>query len=468
MRKSTPFVAVYSFIAILLIAGAVGYFLYNMQVELSVADSRAKKTFAALVTRLQRFEGDNVAYVIGNLNDYSSIYIKKGERALYSYPNTLAKDARSSKFIKVYNTTYQKQNDATPYTVTAALYTLRPAAIFKYAKISFIAVMAVTIITIVILICRPGSEEAEADEDEVEAPVMDLVNLHATSKKDAKAPLAQNAKPDSADKANNPDKARSADKDNNSDKARSAENLDSLYNFGNTDEADKDNNLENSTSKKTSGSPTDDAKAPAEKTKSQQPSREALDHIIDNEEKDSVLKMYSEETGVLLKSQLEKRLGSIISKCAATDEDLCLFSLRVQGVDEIVAFASDCAKLLIGEVMFRDRVFDCADKYEKVSFAFIKEAMAINAAVDYCRALIKKIKRLPGGALAKVLIGVTSRAGRLVETATLTTEVHECLRRCENDKEKTEGEQVGRNESKIVSFHVDLGKYRETLTSDGE
>lgn len=480
MQKSTPFIAVYSFAAILAIFGAVGYFLYNMQTELSIADSRSNKTFATFVSRLQRSKVDNVAYLVGNFNDYSSIYVTKNNSPIYSYPNTLAKDAQSSKFIKVYRTTFQKQDNGASYVVTAALYTLRPATIFRYAKTSFIVVAIVTVLTAVVLICQRASfDDEDTEEGEIDsgAPVMDVVNFRQVPLSNPSARLRKAQGPAVKDFERAGSESRLSTNggkifsDNGNNPKGGRANLESPANNFDKEAPDDNNNFTPSAdtygsnekvfeTSSTKGDEPSPYSKESDKEKEGRPSREAIDHISDNEEKESVLKMYSEDTGVLLESQLERRLGSILSKCAAGDEELCLFMVQTDALQDSHLFSINAAKLLIEEAMFRDRVFECKTDGEKTRFAFIKEGMAINSAVDYCRALIKKLKKLPAALpTTKVLVGASSRAGRLVESSTLITEVKECLHRAESDN---------KTESKIVSFLVDLGKYRETLMSEEE
>jgi GGDEF domain-containing protein len=154
---------------------------------------------------------------------------------------------------------------------------------------------------------------------------------------------------------------------------------------------------------------------------------------------------------------MKERLDAEIARSASFEQDL---SLLVFCYDDLTSH--DEAYGSIGKVIteffsFRDLAFERGDDGFSVILPNIDSPHALRMAEEF----IKKLVFLAGGDFAElellpIYIGISSRAGRLVDAGRLIEEAATALDRARYEKD-----------SHIVAFRPDPDKYRNFLASRG-
>jgi GGDEF domain-containing protein len=167
--------------------------------------------------------------------------------------------------------------------------------------------------------------------------------------------------------------------------------------------------------------------------------------------------LYSPSSGLGWESYMKERLDAEIARSASFEQDL---SLLVFCYDDLTSH--DEAYGSIGKVIkeffsFRDLAFERGDDGFSVILPNIDSPHALRMAEEF----IKKLVFLAGGDFAElellpIYIGISSRAGRLVDAGRLIEEAATALDRARYEKD-----------SHIVAFRPDPDKYRNFLASRG-
>lgn len=188
MKKNV--VKIYSIFAVLIYIFSVLFFCTSLYKEYSKGKLRTVEDFNFIVSRINReFEKNNsqttlvqiLRELTGNSDKIAEINIEKNSSYIFAYPK---KEIADSKYIK--NFSYSFSNMQNIYNLNAKMYLLRPSVIYHYGKISFLMILAVTLVTLLIILytgyteakvvpaAEAGSEkeaEKESQIDQVEEEV---------------------------------------------------------------------------------------------------------------------------------------------------------------------------------------------------------------------------------------------------------------------------------------------------------
>lgn len=165
--------------------------------------------------------------------------------------------------------------------------------------------------------------------------------------------------------------------------------------------------------------------------------------------------LLSPSSGLVWAEHLEPRLRAEIDRAASSDQDISFASLVIDrisasGARDLEAARASGAKLLRETFASHDLLFEMGED----SFAVILPDTDIDQAVKSLDGLRKKAAGTTADATPMTLsIGLSSRAGRLVEEKTL-------LEEAETAREKASREGGNR----VVGFRADPAKYRRALS----
>ncbi len=175
--------------------------------------------------------------------------------------------------------------------------------------------------------------------------------------------------------------------------------------------------------------------------------------------------LLSPSSGLVWAEHLEPRLRAEIDRAASSDQDLSFASLRIdrrsaasasssaagaRGGAELAAARASIAKLLRETFASHDLLFEIGED----SFAVILPDTDVDQAVKGLDALRKKASAAAVEGKTKTLsVGVSSRAGRLVEEKTLLEEAGTA-----REKATREGG------NRVVGFRADPARYRRALS----
>ncbi len=170
-------------------------------------------------------------------------------------------------------------------------------------------------------------------------------------------------------------------------------------------------------------------------------------------------KLYSPASGLGYASWLDERLSSELSRAAAIEQDLSLLVMTLDGLTPDREDYDVVALSLREFFSFRDLAFERGESGFSVILPNLDAAHALRMAEEFHKKLTIQIRGREDGGLQTALplyMGLSSRAGRLVEARRLMDEAGLALERAREE-----------NDSKIVAFKPDPDKYRLWLASMG-
>ncbi|HOX33893.1 MAG TPA: hypothetical protein PLB91_16300 [Spirochaetales bacterium] len=168
--------------------------------------------------------------------------------------------------------------------------------------------------------------------------------------------------------------------------------------------------------------------------------------------------LYSPASGLGWESYQAERLDAELARSASFEQDLSLLALSYDGIDRGSPAYAATAKAIVDFFTFRDLAFERGEE----GFTVILSNLDIDAALRMAEEFFKKLtfllrdyRRDPLEALP-VFIGLSSRAGRLVDSGRITQEAIAALQKAREDCD-----------THIIAFRPDADKYRLYLSSKG-
>jgi GGDEF domain-containing protein len=167
--------------------------------------------------------------------------------------------------------------------------------------------------------------------------------------------------------------------------------------------------------------------------------------------------LYSPASGLGWAEYMKERLNAEISRSASFEQDLSLLAIAYDGLSSQDRSYGEIGKAIREFFSFRDLAFERGDDGFAVILPNIDSSHAIRMAEEF----FKKLVFLADGDYAELdllplYMGISSRAGRLVDGARLSDEASSAIERAHYEKD-----------SHIVAFRPDPDKYRLFLASKG-
>lgn len=167
--------------------------------------------------------------------------------------------------------------------------------------------------------------------------------------------------------------------------------------------------------------------------------------------------LYSPASGLGWESYMKDRLDAEISRSASFEQDLSLLAFCYDGLTSQDEAYRSIGKVIKDFFSFRDMAFERGDDGFSVVLPNIDSSHALRMAEEFN----KKLVFLAEGDFAELellplYMGISSRAGRLVDAGRLIEEAEAALERARYEKD-----------THIVAFRPDPDKYRLFLASKG-
>jgi GGDEF domain-containing protein len=165
--------------------------------------------------------------------------------------------------------------------------------------------------------------------------------------------------------------------------------------------------------------------------------------------------LFSPDSGLGWESYMKERLDAEISRSASFEQDLSLLVLCYDGLTSQDGEYREIAKAIKAFFSFRDLAFERGDD----GFAIILPNIDSSHALRMAEEFNKKLVFLAEGDFAElellpIYMGISSRAGRLVDANRLMGEASTALDRARYEKD-----------TRIVAFRPDPDKYRQFLAA---
>ena len=165
MKKNL--VSIYSVFAVLIYIFSVLFFCTSLYKEYSKGKDRSEEDFYFIISRVSReFEKNNSQSTITSiLRDFTKssdkiaeINLENNGRFLFAYPENPVSESR---YIKKYSYSFSSMQNI--YNINAKMYLLRPSVIYHYGKISFLLILAVTLLTLLLILYNSYTEEKKSN-----------------------------------------------------------------------------------------------------------------------------------------------------------------------------------------------------------------------------------------------------------------------------------------------------------------
>lgn len=157
--------------------------------------------------------------------------------------------------------------------------------------------------------------------------------------------------------------------------------------------------------------------------------------------------LVSPKSGLSFSAHLPRRLSLELERAAENDLDLSVFMIQIRDAEDSPVTSAVLGRLVLEQFPFEDLAFE----YSDARICIILPGTDLDNAMRKGQRFVTLLKRHELGSF-KVLIGASSRNGRLVESDRLLTEAREALARTDDA-------------STVVGFRPDPDRYRSYIAT---
>lgn len=426
------FIVVYSVIASLFILFSVSFFAMSLYREFSLGESRTNTNFIRMVSRIKTASYQNDMYsdnftaklvqAIGNFDDIAFIDIKIDGGSVLVFPDSKIRPSPSN--LTMQYTERTTIRDAS-LEIDTVMYLLRPTSIHRYARISFLMILIVTIITLILIFYiqmkDSGDFQSAAEVYDDSYPAGDEIaaeNPAEESAADDEPEAAHSVPADSTDAEENPQESDDG----------------GTIRWTQADEQQEAASFDDATS-------VPDSPAKTEPIVLQ--SDEEKPAAIESEPNG----LFSPVTGLGWESYLMTRLENEVNRAAASEMDIALFVIQIPGSKrESETIKKTCGYLAV-QFQFKDLLFE----YKDDCIVAMKINMSLDEGLNFADKLHADITDIIEADGLQCFIGLSTRSIRIVAADRLLTEAEQAL---EHAKE---------NHENVIAFRADSEKYRQYL-----
>ncbi len=419
MKKT--FTIIYSILVSLVLIFSITFFAVNIYNENAHGELRTQLRFEKILTGVKSaFEKNNISSseklrqienTIGDTSDFDFIKITADGSTIYLYPEDFnGFEESSSNLILIYKRTIN--TNGSKINISSGMYSLRPSSIFKYAKISFLIILIVALLTVIMII----------------------YNNHFNKNSKSYTPKKSKQKIVFDDQSDSDQEEEEIDQD------------EELIDYEEDDienEEYKEEELEEAPLQKE-----EPHYAPAAAKIEELPVEDYEPVEIENNSASGEKGLFSPDTGLGWESYLMTRLENELNRATASELDLALFIIKIQGLGRKNPVMKKICEYLTVEFQFKDLLFE----YGSDSICGIKISMDIDNAIQFAEKIVNEIKNIAIEENPIVLAGVTSRSIRMVSGERLLKEASEAVKHAADDIKNP-----------VVGFRADAVKYRKFL-----
>ncbi|MGI5078696.1 diguanylate cyclase [Treponema denticola] len=471
------YIGIYAAIALLIIVGTFSWFVYGIIKDSDTGAEEAKSTFAYFAKQIIiSSEKENFAqseynqrlYSLADELEIKAFVISKPSKSIViSWPkdsdlisydeggNFVIKPA--SLFVKNHsgkiNVKTMKSYD-TELVLTASIPTLKPAAIYLRIRSAFFIILAVTILTVIIILSTNLSNTqdrvyADINKRTFEDDFRDGEGFSPkTYAEENKYYEPEEVYPHDYNEAKKEDEAGLRPIENTkSGKDEDIYGLEDLDNLKITQqfpyEAGKETKLKEEKDISYISSDSEeynDVKASDFGT-------------VNAEAIEKVRGLYSPITGISWQEYLPEYLESELRRAASSEQDIALVIMKLEDFTLESMIGKKISALLIDFIKFRDMIFE----FDNNGFAAILQDTNLDEAMKKAEEIYKGTKNiLTEYDISKsVSIGITTRTSRLISAGRMIEEAQAAVNRA-----------IKNNEDPIVAFRVNPDKYREFISDN--
>ena len=418
----TKFIIVYTIFASIGFLFAISFFGLNLYKEYSYTSLNTDKKFNNITGELTYAAKDpnlNTKILInklndsvGSLNDFSFLSISINDVELIKFPGNSNQKDTSSKFTKSYETYIQ--TEVGKFHICANIYLLKPSSVFYYAKISFLIVLIITLLTVVLIIYENVNE--------------------------SKSELLVNNSVDLSDEDTDADEESSAIKEADNSTTATEETVIEETNIQEENEVPvSEENTDNKAEETTADNIETQNDTTAPETEVKLPSEEEKPLVIDTS--DNPTGLFNPVTGLGWEQYLFTRLESEINRAIASEIDFSLFVIEIVDVERTSETFKNVCNYLSLQFQFKDLLFE----YKDDCIIAMKINMNLDEALNLADKVYASIKNIIENKAC--YIGISTRSIRMVSGERLLKEATEALVHAKDDKD-----------SPIIAFRVDEKK----------
>ncbi len=458
--KRNVLIPVYCILVGIIFLGTVIYSGTSLYKENNKGYTESKVKFDSMSAEIKKaFEdpyssnlADKLYKAVGDYNDYAYISIKVNGNTVFLYPGDLEEPSENTKLSKHYIKTI-----TTPelnLSISANVYTLKPASIAWHAKTAFIIILIFTILTILIIVyisMNNPEEEIESIENEIseDIEIAESDDEPETEKIPDEAEYEESVI-DSTD--NTP-----------TETAVEIETIPAEETSTETSEPEAEAEMEPETEAENLIKEEAEVESPADNEEIEVSSDEEIE-ATEEEEKEPVEEvelpvadckpseeapngLFNPETGFGWESYLVTRLDNELSRASASEFDVVLFLIKIPELKTLSCekFEQLCSGLT-NIFQFKDFIFE----YKENSFAAIKTNTTIDEAIPLADQIYSEISGIVES--GKCFIGLSSKTIRLIGAERLIKEADAALSHAEEDPENP-----------IIAFRADAEKYMDFI-----
>ena len=472
------FIVVYTIFAALVFVFSLSFFVYNLYREYHINQEKSEKQFNQLISSIKSISSqqeentaeyaESIKKSIGSPAAYAFIELKRDNQIILQYPAGSTKQDTSSKMTRSFESTLSVSNKS--ITFACNYYLIHPDSIFYYARVSFLMILIITLITVIMIIylnvTEKNSSQLYTETEEEDDASADIQKESEESIEESEEELSTES--ESIDTANDSiTESEASENSENSDTSGTSEtsegevqNENAASEKAETTSAEPQtesiSEAEENTESKETPSDTEEKKEAESETKSTVESSveksEAPAELPVNAIKPAAVSndnpsgLYNPDTEISWESYLSTRLDNEIDRATASEIDLSLFIFKFpENKNGSQEFKNICNYLTI-QFQFKDLLFEFMDD----SIVAIKISMDVDSALSFADKLYADIENIIDN--KKCYIGITSRSIRIVTGERLMLEAEQAVEHAIND-----------NDSPIIAFRVDSDKYRQML-----
>lgn len=472
------YIGIYAAIALLIIVGTFSWFVYGIIKDSDTGAEEAKSTFAYFAKQIIiSSEKENFAqseynqrlYALADELEIKAFVISKPSKSIViSWPkdsdlisydeggNFAIKPA--SLFIKNHsgkiNVKTMKSYD-TELVLTASIPTLKPAAIYLRIRSAFFIILAVTILTVIIILSTNLSNTqdrvyADINKRTFEDDFRDGEGFSPkTYAEENKYYEPEEVYPHDYNEAKKEDEAGLRPIENTkSGKDEDIYGLEDLDNLKITQqfpyEAGKETKLKEEE---------EDISYISSDSEEYNDVKASDFGTVNAEAIEKVRGLYSPITGISWQEYLPEYLESELRRAASSEQDIALVIMKLEDFTLESMIGKKISALLIDFIKFRDMIFE----FDNNGFAAILQDTNLDEAMKKAEEIYKGTKNiLTEYDISKsVSIGITTRTSRLISAGRMIEEAQAAVNRA-----------IKNNEDPIVAFRVNPDKYREFISDN--
>ncbi|MGI5065773.1 diguanylate cyclase domain-containing protein [Treponema putidum] len=478
------YIGIYAAIMLLIILGTFSWFVYGIVRDSNTGTAEARSTFAYFAKQIIILsEKENFAQSSYNQKLYALadelgikafIISTPSKNIILSWPkdsSLISYDEKGDFMIKpasmfVINHSGKinvktMQSHDTELILTASIPTLKPAVIYLRLRSAFFIVLAVTILTVIVILITNltnAKEMVYADirekdlkkEENLNGSTYYAENKYYSEPQEETYPSIDDSISDEKfDNLNSnlSTQTKADDLEKKDEYIYGLEDLDDLnitkqfpYESGNESKHKEEKNITYVSSD-------------SEEYTELKNTEESSSPNTGNTDINKVRGLYSPITGISWQEYLPEYLESELRRAASSEQDIALVIIKLNDFTIESMIGKKIAALLIDFIKFRDMIFE----FDKNGFAAILQDTNLDEAMKKAEEIFKGTKSIltEYDVLKPISIGITTRTSRLISSERMIEEAQAAVNRA-----------IKNNEDPIVAFRVNPEKYREFISDN--